>query len=81
LQRRQARQQGDGAPSLSPHETAAFNQADQHFEQSQIQTHAQTPQPGVPSGKPRGFQIHHVQAAAQAAKGNQYTGPDNDGSD
>ena len=82
LQRRQARQQGDGAPPLSPRETAAFNQADQHFENSHLQSHAnaQPQPPGGPSGKPRGFQIHHVQAAAQRAKGNQYTGPDDDGS-
>ena len=38
-------------------------------------------QPGQPPLKPRGFQIHKVQAAAQAAKGNQYTGPDDDGAD
>ena len=60
----------------------AFNQANRHFEDSHMQSPTQTPQqPGVPSGKPRGFQIHKVQAAAQAAKGNQYTGPDDDGSD
>ena len=31
--------------------------------------------------QPRGFQIHKVQAAAQRAKGNNYQGPDDDGSD
>lgn len=84
LQRRQARQADHtSAPAMSPRENAAFKQANQHFEQSHLQSHsdAQPQQPGVASGKPRGFQIHKVQAAAQAAKGNQYTGPDDDGSD
>ena len=66
---------------MSPRENAAFKQANQHFEQSHLQSHADAQPPGVASGKPRGFQIHKVQAAAQAAKGNQYTGPDDDGSD
>ena len=83
-QRRQARQADHtSAPAMSPRVSAAFNQANQHFEQSHLQSHAdaQPQQPGVASGKPRGFQIHKVQAAAQAGKGNQYTGPDDDGSD
>ena len=84
LQRRQARQADHtSAPPMSPRETTAFNQAYQHFEASHLQSHADAKpqQPGGPSGKPRGFQIHKVQAAAQRAKGNQYTGPDDDGSD
>jgi hypothetical protein len=66
-------------PSLMP----GFNAANRHYEDSHMHSHApaQPPQPGVPSGKPRGFQIHKVQAAAQAAKGNQYNGPDDDGAD
>jgi hypothetical protein len=69
-------------PALSPEQSRAFESANQHFHDSHMTGHApEQPQPGVPSGKPRGFQIHKVQAAAQAAKGNQYTGPDDDGSD
>jgi hypothetical protein len=74
-----------GAPKRAEQANAvqSFNQANRHFEDSHMQSHsdAQPQQPGVPSGKPRGLQIHHVQAAAQAAKGNQYTGPDDDGAD
>jgi len=84
LQRRQARQADHtSAPSMNPRASAAFNQANQHFEDSHPQSHAdaQPQQAGEPRGKPRGFQIHKVQAAAQAAKGNQYSGPDDDGSD
>jgi hypothetical protein len=60
-----------------------FNAANRHYEDSHMQSHAPNQQPETtgPTGKPRGFQIHKVQAAAQRAKGNQYAGPDDDGAD
>ena len=67
---------------LAADEMRAFNRAETHYQASHLQASGQPPpQPGVPSGKPRGFQIHKVQAAAQRAKGNQYAGPDDDGAD
>jgi hypothetical protein len=95
LDMREARADDEGTPHVGPlalgspgrarldRSMATFNQANRHYQDSHMQSHApdQPKQPGVPSGKPRGFQIHKVQAAAQRAKGNQYTGPDDDGAD
>ena len=63
---------------LTPEQVRAFNHAEAHYEASHMQPSGQ--QPLGPSGKPRGFQIHRVQAAAQAARGARYDGPNDDGS-
>jgi hypothetical protein len=58
-----------------------FNTAERHYDDSHMHSHAPSQQPEPPrgpTGKPRGFQIHKVQAAAQAARGAQYNGPDDD---
>ena len=69
LQRRQARQAGqqsDGAPALSPEQSRAFNQANQHFEQSHMQTQTQTPDQGGGEGVHRGWSPQARIASARA---------------
>jgi hypothetical protein len=65
---RQARQAGQqsGAPTLSPGDNAAFNQANQHFEQSHMQTQTQTPDQGQGKGVHRGWSPQARIAAARA---------------
>lgn len=64
--------------SLDPGQTRAFNQASQHYSDSHMTGHADKASPtyGANGDGRRGFQIPKVQAAAQAAKGNNYQGPD-----
>jgi hypothetical protein len=62
---RQARP-GSGAPSLSPKQSRAFNQANQHFEQSHMQTPTQTPDQGQGDGVHRGWSPQARIAAAKA---------------
>ena len=68
-----------GTPGkLSASDYTHFSQANKSFAAGKAQSRKpdQNAQSTGPSGKPRGFQIGHVQAAAQAAKGNTYTGPE-----
>lgn len=65
--------------SLAPDQSRAFNAASQHYADSHMTGETAQKQPPTygPSGDGRrGFAIPKVQAAAQAAKGNQYDGPE-----
>lgn len=66
--------------SLSPQQTQAFKTANQHYTDAHMMGATEkTPPTYGPNGNgKRGFQIGRVQAAAQAAKGNQYDGGDDD---
>lgn len=63
-----------GNGSLSPDQSRAFNAASQHYAGSH--TDKPPPENGPNGNGLRGFQISKVQAAAQAAKGYDYQGPE-----
>lgn len=69
---------GEGG-QLPPNQTRAFNAASQHYADSHMTGETAQKQPptyGANGDGRKGFQIPKVQAAAQAAKGNNYQGPE-----
>ena len=64
---RQARgEHGGGAPPMSPSETTAFNQANQHYQDSHMQGHAPTPDQSQGEGVHRGWSPQARIGAARA---------------